>query len=74
MVNDEIIVEYSEDKYAKAKTLSQALKRKGYRVRYKRVDGKGVLLFKINKLFYKESDYPYMVAMLMKRSQHKAFE
>ena len=42
MVNDEIIVEYSEDKYAKAKTLSQALKRKGYRVRYKRVDGKGV--------------------------------
>lgn len=71
MGEDEIVVEYSDDKYAKAKTLSQAFLRKGLRVRFKKVNGKGVLLFRINKLFYSESDYSYLVARLVNSDQQR---
>lgn len=74
MTGEEIIVEYSDDKYAKAKTLSQAFKRKGYKVSFKHVSGKGILLFKINSLFYSESDYSYLIARLITGRQQRDLE
>lgn len=73
-MEDKIIVEYSEDKALKAASLSYPLKDKGLRIEMRRVSGKGVLLFKINKLFYREEDYPYMVARVLVHGQQRDLE
>lgn len=64
-----IIVEYSPDKAAKAKTLSQAFQRKGYSVLYKIVENKGTLAFYFEGVVYEEGDYSYLVARASRLSK-----
>jgi len=67
--DDKIIVEYSEDKEISASTLASALEKDGISVEMRKRKGRGLLLFKLNNLTYKEEEYPYLVAKISKRNR-----
>ena len=61
---DKIIVEYSEDKELSASILAGALEKDGVPVEYRKVKGRGLLIFKLRNLSYREEEYPYLVAKI----------
>ncbi len=68
--SDKIVVEYSEDRELSASTLARALEKEGVSIEMKKIRGRGLLLFKLNNLTFKEEEYPFLVARVMKREKY----
>ena len=67
---DRIVVEYSEDRELSASTLARALEKEGVSIEMKKIRGRGLLLFKLNNLIFREEEYPYLVARIIEKEKY----
>lgn len=62
-----VVVEYTEDKELSAEILAKALMKDGVHVDMVKREGRGILVFKLNDVLYREDEYPYLVARVSPR-------
>ena len=62
-----VIIEYSEDRELSAEILAKALMKDGVPVEMVKRRGRGILVFKLNDVLYREDEYPYLVARVSPR-------
>ena len=62
-----VIIEYSEDRVLSAEILAKALMKDGVPVEMVKRRGRGILVFKLNDVLYREDEYPYLVARVSPR-------
>ncbi len=64
---EKVVVEYSDDKELSAEILAKALIKDGVPVEMVKRRGRGILVFKLNDVLYREDEYPYLVARVSRR-------
>ncbi len=64
---EKVVVEYSDDKELSAEILAKALMKDGVPVEMVKRRGRGILVFKLNDVLYREDEYPYLVARVSRR-------
>ncbi len=64
---EKVVVEYSDDKELSAEILAKALMKDGVPVEMVKRRGRGILVFKLNDVLYREDEYPYLVARVSRK-------
>ena len=64
---EKVVVEYSDDKELSAEILAKALMKDGVPVEMVKRRGRGILVFKLNNVLYREDEYPYLVARVSRK-------
>ncbi len=64
---EKVVVEYTDDKELSAEILAKALMKDGVPVEMVKRRGRGILVFKLNDVLYREDEYPYLVARVSRK-------
>lgn len=66
-MGEKVIIEYSDDRSLSAEILAKSLAKDGVPVEMVKREGRGILLFRLNNVIYREEDFPYLVARVSRK-------